>query len=63
MLPVGTEVYYKGHFGVVKFSCEDSMSICVRVFPDEPSRNVCLVVYKWDFDEVELTTGNQAQRD
>ncbi len=62
MLPVGTEVYYKGHRGTIKFSCEDSITICIQVFPDEPVRNVCLVAYKWQFDEITLVHGNQSER-
>ena len=45
MYPVGTEVIYKGQRGTVSF-CDPATgtcSICVRVFKDDPARNVCLV--------------------
>lgn len=65
MLPVGTEVWYKGYNGVVNFVDPETgcMTICIRTFPEEPVRNVCLVVYKHDFDKVELAIGNHSRQE
>jgi hypothetical protein len=59
MLPVGTEVYYDGHYGKVHFACEQYITVCIRTFPDEPSRNVCLVVTPERIDNVTLVNGNR----
>jgi hypothetical protein len=63
MYPEGIEVYYRGHKGIIKFSCPDYVSICIRVFPDEPVRNVCLICHKSNFDEIELVIGNHSRQD
>lgn len=58
MLPEGTEVFYRGMYGHVRFSTENYMTVCIREFPDERVRDVCLVVYKNQLDQVELVHGN-----
>ena len=63
MYPVGTEVIYKGQRGTVSF-CDPATgtcSICIRVFEDDPSRNVCLVIYKHDMDHVTPVIGNHSR--
>lgn len=63
MYPEGTEVYYKGHRGIIKFSDETCVSVCIRVFPEEPVRNVCLIVYKNEWDNLILVHGNHSRDD
>jgi hypothetical protein len=60
MLPVGTEVYYNNMYGHVRFVCEKYMTICVKEFPTEPVRDVCLIVYPDRYDKVELVRGNHS---
>lgn len=62
MLPEKTEVYYRGILGYVNFSDPAYMTICVRQFPDQPNRDVCLVVPPERWDEIELANGNQNER-
>jgi hypothetical protein len=64
MFPVGTEVKYRGQYGVVKFVDLETrtMTVCIRNFPDEPVRDVCLVLYRDQFDEVELVVGNHSRQ-
>lgn len=59
MLPVGTEVYYDGYYGKVHFSSEHYITVCIRTFPDEPSRNVCIVVSPEHIHKVTLVNGNR----
>lgn len=63
MYPIGTEVIYKGQRGTVSFCdpASGTCSICVRVFEDDPARNVCLVVYKHDLDHVTPVIGNHSR--
>jgi hypothetical protein len=65
MFPVGTEVSYKGHHGYVNFCDPETgcCTICIRVFPDEPVRNVCLVVYKTELEYVIPIIGNHSRSD
>ena len=60
MLPEGTEVYYDGMYGVVRFSCEQYMTVCVRNFPDDPRRDVCILVYPNQTNQIELVNGNHS---
>jgi hypothetical protein len=57
MLPEGTEVYYDGMYGHVRFSCEQYVTVCIREFP-ERVRDVCIVVYPSRYDRIELANGN-----
>jgi len=50
----GLQVYYKGLFGVVDFVCDQYITVCVRKFPNERVRDVCLVVHPSDFGLVTL---------
>lgn len=60
MLPEGTEVYYRGMYGIVRFTCEQYMTVCVRHFPEDPRRDVCMLVYKNQLNELELVRGNHS---
>lgn len=60
MLPEGTEVYYNGMYGVVRFTCEQYITVCVRNFPDDPRRDVCILVYPNQQHQIELVRGNHS---
>lgn len=60
MLPVGIEVYYENMFGTVHFSCEQYTTVCVRKFPSQPVRDVCIVVYPEQYYKIELAHGNHS---
>lgn len=51
---IGQRARYKNDEGIISFVYPKCITICVRVFPNEKSRNVCLVVYSHDFDKVEI---------
>ena len=57
-LAEGLLVRYRNEEGPIVFCCEQSLSILVREFPDK-ARNVHIVVYASNFNEIELLTGNQ----
>lgn len=59
-LPEGTEVYYNNMFGRVRFSCDRYTTICVRQFPHDPVRDVCIVVYPEQYSNIELAHGNHS---
>jgi hypothetical protein len=59
MLPVGTEVYYNGMYGVVRFTCEQYITVCVNKFK-ESNRDVCILLYPSQQHELELVRGNHS---
>ena len=65
MFPVGTEVTYKNHRGWISFCDPETgcCTICIRVFEHDPSRNVCLVVYRRDLQDVMPVVGNHNRSD
>lgn len=60
MLPEGTEVYYDGYYATVSFVCEQYMTVCLKSFPGEPCRDVCLLVYPSQYDKIQLVKGNHS---
>ena len=62
MLPVGTEVYYNGMYGRVRFACEQYMTICIREFPNDHSRDVCLILHPSQYDQIILVHSNNAHQ-
>lgn len=51
---LGQHARYKHEEGIISFVDHKCITICVRIFPNEKSRNVCLVVYSYDFDKVQI---------
>jgi hypothetical protein len=52
-LTEGTEVYYNGMYGVVRFVCNNYVTVCVRTF-QEKVRDVCILVYPDEYDQILL---------
>lgn len=50
----GIEVYYKQMFGIIKFVCDQYITVCIKTFPKERVRDVCLVVYPQDYHYITL---------
>lgn len=65
MYPEGTVVRYKGQLAVVKFADHQNrqMVICIHTYPNEPVRDVCLVLHQNQFDDVELEIGNHSRQE
>jgi hypothetical protein len=63
MYPEGTEVTFKQFHGWVKFCDAETgtCSICIRVFEDDPARNVCLIIHKQDLKDVIPVVGNHSR--
>jgi hypothetical protein len=55
----GLEVQYKDHIGKVRFICETYITICINSFPEERRRDVCIVVYRSNFDKIKLLKESQ----
>lgn len=50
----GVRVKYKDQVGVISFLCDHSLSILISEFPQEPVRNVKIVVYRSDWKNIKL---------
>lgn len=51
----GLDVYYDEYFGIIKFICDEYMTICIRKFSEsEKSRDVCIIVYPSEYDKIEI---------
>lgn len=50
----GLVVQYRDHIGTIRFICDSYVTVCVNKFPDDRRRDVCILVYKDNFDEIKL---------
>lgn len=53
-LTEGLEVYYKQMYGIVRFVSEHYITVCVKTFPNERVRDVCLIVYPQQYKDIVL---------
>ena len=54
ILSEGIEVCYESYIGEIKFVCDSYATLCVNSFPKEPRRDVCMLIYRQDFDKIKL---------
>lgn len=59
MLPEKTQVIYDGYVGYVNFTDPSYITICINKFPNQPNRDVCILVYPNDWHKIQLLNGNQ----
>lgn len=50
----GLVVQYKDHVGTVRFICDSYITVCVNKFPEDKRRDVCILVYNNNFDQIKL---------
>lgn len=50
----GITVIYKHHVGVIRFVSEQYITLCVRTFPEEKNRDVCILIYRDNYKNVKL---------
>lgn len=55
----GLLISYKGHVGVIRFICDEYLTLCINSFPNEKRRDVCILIYKNDFEKIELFKESQ----
>jgi hypothetical protein len=59
MIPaVGIDVIYKNHIGKINFVDDHYLTICICEF-EERSRNVCIVVHRENYKEIQLLKESQ----
>lgn len=55
----GLEVKYKNVTGTIRFLCDSYLTICIHTHVN-PMKDVCIVVYKNEWDDIELVSGNRS---
>lgn len=50
----GLKVEYKDHVGTIRFVCDSYITLCINSFPGERSRDVCMLIYRGNFDQIKL---------
>lgn len=48
------EVFYKERYGVIRFICDQYITICTKVFPSQKVRDVCMLVYPENYHLITL---------
>lgn len=50
----GIEAIYDEYLGVIKFVGNSYITLCVKIFPEEKVRNVCMLIYRNQYHKVKL---------
>jgi hypothetical protein len=50
----GSMAQYKEHIGTIRFICNSYLTLCISEFPEEKRRDVCILVYQYDFKKIKL---------
>jgi hypothetical protein len=54
VLAEGLDVQYKQYIGTIRFICNSYLTLCISQFPEERRRDVCILVYREEFDQIKL---------
>ena len=54
ILTEGIEVIYESYVGEIRFVCDSYVTLCINSFPKERRRDVCMLIYRHDFDKIKL---------
>lgn len=50
----GVMVYYDGYEGTIRFVCDHYVSFCLREFPDQKVKDVCILIYRENYSKIKL---------
>ena len=54
VLAEGLDVQYKQYIGTIRFICNSYLTLCISQFPEERRRDVCILVYREEFNQIKL---------
>lgn len=57
----GIYVEYKGDVGVVEFITDEYLTFCKKPKDDNMLQDICIVVYKYEWDNIKLLRGHHRQ--
>jgi hypothetical protein len=55
----GLKIEYDGYKGIVKYIGNHYITMCLKTFPNEKVRDVCMLIYKKDFNKIKLFKESQ----
>lgn len=50
----GITAIYKDHIGVIRFVSEQYITLCIKTFPTEKNRDVCILIHRENYKNVKL---------
>jgi hypothetical protein len=50
----GVVAEYKSHVGVIDFISDSYITLCIKTYPNERVRDVCILIYRNDYKNVKL---------
>lgn len=50
----GLNAIYRGNIGVIRFVSDKYLTFCIRTFPHEKNRDVCILIYRENYGEIKL---------
>ena len=50
----GLLVEYENYIGEIRFVCNTYVTLCVNSFPGEKRRDVCMLIYRKNFEKLKL---------
>ena len=50
----GVHAQYKSHVGYIEFICEHYITLCIKVFPNQRSRDVCILIPRHQYKDIKL---------
>ena len=57
----GLTIEFKGDVGVVKFISDEYLTFCLKTKEEEMISDVCVVVYRYEWDSIRLLQGHHRQ--
>jgi len=55
----GLDIEYDGYIGTVRYVGNYYITMCLKTFPNEKVRDVCMLIYKKDFNKIKLFKESQ----
>jgi hypothetical protein len=55
----GLLVQYENYIGNIRFVSNSYVTLCVNSFPEEKRRDVCMLIFREDFNKIKLLKESQ----
>lgn len=50
----GTKARYQHYDGIIRFISDQYLTFCISGFPEEKSRDVCILIYPDEYEKITL---------
>lgn len=55
----GIDAQYKSYIGIIRFISDSYITLCINDFPNQRSNDVCILIYKDQYENVKLIKENE----